>query len=305
MNGIIENGRTPEIIAAEINSIKAQTRDIVCRNAIEIGRRLTEVKCRIPFGSWGKWLAENVDYSERTAQDLMRLFDEYGRGQNPQAIADLSYTQALLLTRLDGESREELLAEKDVPGMSTRELQAEIERINAEKAQQQLTIDALLAEKAEAEEALKAAEDAAKTVRGYAEEDQARIEAAEADAARARDQAADAVQRANETSAENARLKAELQAERDKPAPLPVVEQVEVVPPEVTAELEALRKRAAQQDGAVMLLRDAYSRMVAQFEDVERRIAELAEGMPEEAARYRAAVAKAAARMAERLEQNG
>ena len=205
------------------------------------------------------------------------------------------------MTRLDGESREELLAEKDVPGMSTRELQAEIERINAEKAQQQLTIDALLAEKAEAEEALKAAEDAAKTERGYAEEDKARIEAAEADAARARDQAADAVQRANETSAENARLKAELQAERDKPAPLPVVEQVEVVPAEVTAELEALRKRAAQQDGAVMLLRDAYNRLVAQFEDVERRIAELAEGMPEEAARYRAAVAKAAARMGERM----
>ena len=62
MNGMIENGRTPEVIAAEINSIKAQTRDIVCRNAIEIGRRLTEVKCRIPFGSWGKWLVGHVDY---------------------------------------------------------------------------------------------------------------------------------------------------------------------------------------------------------------------------------------------------
>lgn len=34
--------RTPEMIAAEINTIKAQTREVVCRSAIEIGRRLTE-----------------------------------------------------------------------------------------------------------------------------------------------------------------------------------------------------------------------------------------------------------------------
>ena len=65
--------------------------------------------------------------------------------------------------------------------------------------------------------------------------------------------------------------------------------------------LRKLFKRAAHQDGAVMLLRDAYERLVAMFGEVERRIAELAEGMPEEAARYRAAVAKAAARMGERM----
>lgn len=58
----------------------------------------------------------------------------------------------------------------------------------------------------------------------------------------------------------------------------------------------------AELDGKKTLLRDAYERMVALFGEVERRIAELAEGMPEEAARYRAAVAKAARRMAERLE---
>lgn len=286
--------RTPEVIASEINTIKAQTRDVVCRNAIEIGRRLTEVKSRIPYGSWGKWLAENVDYSERTAQDLMRLFEEYGGTANPQAIADLSYTQALLLTRLDGESREALLADRDVPGMSTRELQAEIDRINAEIERRQITIDALIRDKAEADAALEQVRSDTDSARRAAEEAEAQIKAAQA-------RAEDAVSRANKTAAENASLRAQLQAERDKPQPLPVVEQVEVVPPEVAAELEALKKRAQQQDGAVLLLRDSYERMVALFGEVERRIAELEQDMPEEAARYRAAVARAAERMAQRL----
>ena len=70
--------RTPEVIAAEINVIKAQTREVVCKSAIEIGRRLVEAKRCVPHGSWGAWLEENVEYSERTAQDLMKMFEEYG-----------------------------------------------------------------------------------------------------------------------------------------------------------------------------------------------------------------------------------
>jgi len=71
--------RTPERIATEINVIKEQAREVFCRSAIEIGRRLFEAKSMIPHGSWGKWLEENVDYSERTAQNLMRVYEEYGR----------------------------------------------------------------------------------------------------------------------------------------------------------------------------------------------------------------------------------
>ena len=57
----------------------------------------------------------------------------------------MSYTQALLLTRLDGEARAELLEKENVSEMSTRELQAEISRLNAEAAQRQVTIDQLMA----------------------------------------------------------------------------------------------------------------------------------------------------------------
>ena len=66
----IEIIRTPEIVAAEINSIKEQTQNILLFNSIEIGRRLTEAKNMMEHGQFGKWLAEKVDYSQSTANNL-------------------------------------------------------------------------------------------------------------------------------------------------------------------------------------------------------------------------------------------
>ena len=267
----MEAARTTETIAAEINMIKAQARDIYVRSAIEIGRRLFEAKTMVPYGKWGEWLEKNVDYSVRTAQNLIAVYEEYGRRGDAQAIAGLSFTQAVLLLGLDREARAELMEREDVPEMSTRELKAEIERIHAEMDRRQMTIDALLAEKAGAEAEMEAERSAMAEERGSLEARRAKLAGAEADAERARAQAQDAVKRANE----------------------------------VAEELEALRRRAERNDGAVMLLRDAYDRLVAQFGEVERRIDALAERAPEEAAKYRAAVGRAAAKMAERLDRHG
>lgn len=294
MNEIV---RTPEVIAAEINVIKAQTREAVCRNAIEIGRRLVEAKCSVPHGSWGEWLAENVEYSERTAQDLMGLWETYGKNGNPQAIADLSYTQAVILMRLDHEDRAELLESGEVAGMSTRELEAEVKRLNEERDRQQVTLEELMGE-AEAHKAAQEKEhEAAQKLRESLSE-------ARADAAAAESRASDAVQRANNVSKENVRLAAELEAERAKPAPLPTVEHIEVLPAEVERELELLRAKAsaAAIDERVVLLREAYRQLVAQFENVSKMVRELEQDKPAEAQKYAGAVVKAARMMADRME---
>ena len=73
--------RTPEIIAAEINGIKEQTKKMVLYNSIEIGRKLTEAKLLMDHGEWGKWLENAVDYSKSTANNLMKIFQEYGAEQ--------------------------------------------------------------------------------------------------------------------------------------------------------------------------------------------------------------------------------
>ena len=140
-----ENGVSRTVtLAAEINAIKETVKQTATRAAIEIGKRLREAKSLVPYGSWGRWLAESVDYSERTAQNLMALAEEYG-GKETQAIAELPLTKAVLLLGVPGEEREAFLKEHEVEDMSTRALREEIARLNAEREKQQLTIEELLA----------------------------------------------------------------------------------------------------------------------------------------------------------------
>lgn len=130
----IERVRTVEMIAAEINAIKDQTRNIVLYNSIEIGRRLVEAKEIVGHGEWANWLESSVDYSQRTANNLMKIFKEYGSSQisllgenlNSQTYANLSYSQALELLSLAPEEREGFVKENDLEHMSTRELKEAI-----------------------------------------------------------------------------------------------------------------------------------------------------------------------------------
>ena len=123
--------RTPLFIAAEINAIKYQTGKILLANTIEIGRRLTEAKALMEHGEWGKWLEDEVSYSQKTAERLMRIYEAYcskqpvslyAGGQSPE-MPNLSYTQAFILLGVPEEERAEFIAEIDVESMSTRELQ--------------------------------------------------------------------------------------------------------------------------------------------------------------------------------------
>ena len=125
--------RTPLVIAAEINTIRNQTGKILLASAIEIGRRLKEAKDLLPYGEWGKWLKESVSYSQRTADRLMQLCEEYGTKllassdsdghPNSSLVTNLTYTQALILLGIPEEERNEFIAEHDVESMTRVELQ--------------------------------------------------------------------------------------------------------------------------------------------------------------------------------------
>ena len=162
MSNLVVN-RTPEVIAAEINSIKEQTRKVVLYNSIEIGRKLVEAKELVPHGEWGIWLEEAVDYSKSTANNLMKIFEEYGSDQitllddnlKNQAFGSLNYSQAVLLLGLPSEDREKFVEENKVDEMSTRELKkaiADLKKANKEK-------DNALKERDEAIEKLNALEE--------------------------------------------------------------------------------------------------------------------------------------------------
>ena len=123
--------RTVEVVTLEIRTLQRQAQQVVLGYAIEIGRRLEEVKSMLPHGRWGDYLKNEVAYSQSTAQNFMRIFREYGASQqslfggvaNSQALGNLTYTKALQLLAIpDAEDRERFAIENDVEHMSVREL---------------------------------------------------------------------------------------------------------------------------------------------------------------------------------------
>lgn len=138
MSAIIE--RTPAIIAGEINYIKRQAQQTLLAASVEIGRKLNEAKALVPHGMWEEWLTENVDYSQSTANNLMRIATEYGDEQvslfsgksNSETFASLTYSQAVALFALPMDQRQEFVENHDMEDLSTRELKEEIAALKAE-----------------------------------------------------------------------------------------------------------------------------------------------------------------------------
>ena len=115
---------------------------------LTIGRCLIDAKAMLPHGEWLPWLSERVGYSEKTAQNFMRLAREFS---NPQSLADLGATKALKLLALPADEREKFVADHNVIDMTTRQLETAIrERDEALKAAQAAKADAAAAEEARA-----------------------------------------------------------------------------------------------------------------------------------------------------------
>lgn len=127
--------RTIETITDEILRLKTDAGNAI----IGIGQRLIEAKELLSHGEWLPWLTEQAEFSERTAQDFMRLAREWS---NPQTLADLGKAKALKLLLLPPAEREEFMEAHDVPNMSTRELEQALrerdEAVEAAKKSEEL-----------------------------------------------------------------------------------------------------------------------------------------------------------------------
>ena len=126
--------RTPELIGAEIRMYVDAGRRVTLLCGIEIGRRLREAKELLDHGQWLPWLEKETEFSERTAQRYMRVFEEYGAAQlgffgpetNATTLSDLPITKALALLSVPESDREDFAARVDAEHLSTRELQQAI-----------------------------------------------------------------------------------------------------------------------------------------------------------------------------------
>ena len=187
--------RSVETVTLEIRTLQHQAQQMLLSYAIEIGRRLVEVKALLPHGQWGDYIKEQVGYSQSTANNLMRMFEEYGApqqsmfgaGANSQALGNLSYTKALRLLAIPADEREAFAEEHHVEELSTRQLEQAIkERDEAKAAAQRAEADKRTAEQARAKMAedmgmLNASLASAQDAREQAMQDVARLEAELAD----------------------------------------------------------------------------------------------------------------------------
>ena len=146
--------RDIDIITEEINFYKQQAGMAI----LEIGKRLAEAKSQLSHGEWLPWLEEKVEFSERSAQQYIRLWKEYGKSAT---VADLGVRKALVLLALPESEREGFAGEKHVVGgeektaadMTVKELEKAIAERNAAREEAALAKMELETARAHAEDA--------------------------------------------------------------------------------------------------------------------------------------------------------
>lgn len=298
----MEITRTPDMIAGEINAIKTQVRSTALLASVEIGKRLQEAKGLVPSGAWTEWLENNVAYSPRTAQNLMALAAEFAAG-HAEALAELSYTKAVMLLALPQDEREDFVEQHDVEGMSSRELRQALRELQQKNEEMQITMDQLIQEKNDS--AVDALKEQVATLNADLEKQKSAVEtardvnrAAKATEKELREKITAAERKLKDTEAAAEQERRQLQQALSE-AKQPIIQQV--TPPDVERELEELRGKLqrSQEEQALRagydLLRSSYTRLNRQLSDLETR-------EPALAAQFRGAFARGLRLMAEGLE---
>lgn len=300
-----EMTRPIEVITQEIQFYKGQA----CMSMVEIGKRLLEAKQCLPHGAWGEWLKNEVDFSERTAQNFMRIAKEY---TNPQLIADIgnSASKAIMLLSMPEEEREEFVGEaheingeeKTVAEMTNKELQEVLKELEAErKEKEKLKKQLDLFE----DEAQKKQDEAVDAAYSHGEEQIKRLselkEQAEAAAREAEAEAQKKAEAALQKKLDKAKKEAE-KAKKEAKEAQAAIEAHEEAQKEAEETALALKKRlklvqeeadkkvrlAGNQEMAVFKVH--FENMQTEFNEMMTCIDNLQEKEPEEAGKMRTAM---------------
>lgn len=130
-------------VAVEVVTLEARADKIrklqadVQRGIIEIGRELIEAKKEVPHGQWGTWLANEFEWTDRTARNFMAVAERYG---NRKTFSDLkpSTLQAMLSLPAGEEDafiEKQAAAGNPVENQSAREVIANVKAWNQRNEQ--------------------------------------------------------------------------------------------------------------------------------------------------------------------------
>ena len=134
------DNKSTEQLTAEANTFYRQAEQLAGMSAMmlaETGRRLAEVKNRIPHGEFKKWCEENLEFSYRKAARTMQLAekmdDENSLFSKVPTLATIGISRVWALLAAPEEVAAEVVENNDVESMKVRELQDELAKVKAEK----------------------------------------------------------------------------------------------------------------------------------------------------------------------------
>ena len=135
----IENKST-EQLTAEVNVRYRQAEQLAGMSAMmlaDAGRRLIEIKARIPHGQFETWCADNLEFSKSKAEKMMKLAervaDENSLFSKTETFTDIGISRVWALLAAPEEVAAEVIETNDVESMTVRELKAELARAKEEK----------------------------------------------------------------------------------------------------------------------------------------------------------------------------
>lgn len=131
--------RATEQLTIEVNTIYQQMEaigNIGLQLAAEAGERLIEIKGRLAHGEFESWCKDNLTFSKRKAENMMRWSqkckDENSIFSKTQTFTDFGISKVWALLAAPEDVAEEVIKE-GASDMSVRELQEEISRLKLEK----------------------------------------------------------------------------------------------------------------------------------------------------------------------------
>lgn len=301
--------RDIQTVTTEIRTLHRQAQGMILNYAIEIGRRLKEAKSLLEHGEWGEWLENEVDFSRSTANNFMKIFEEYGSKQvslfgdaNSQTLGNLPYTHALKLLAVPAEERAEFAEEHHVDELSSRELERLIkERDTAVRRAEESEARELAQADALAE--LKALRKKVETQEQMASEGRAAIRQMEEKVGTAEERLKQEKAKAKEKERQ---LRQELEEARNNPdVPEEVLKKLRKEAEEASvasakkaqeeadaakAALEQARKELAMADGDMAVFKELFRRVQEDFGLMEDTIRRIREKNTESAEKLRSAV---------------
>ena len=96
--------------------------DIAEKSVIEIGKRLSLVKEKLPHGDFTRWLNDNFSLSVQTARKYIQVADRYGQAGKTLDIARFGKSHLIEMLALPADETENFIAEKAAAGTPVEEM---------------------------------------------------------------------------------------------------------------------------------------------------------------------------------------